>query len=40
MAATMFVQPLDLVKNRMQLSGMYLKNSPNSTPSPHAAAHH
>jgi len=24
MAATLFVQPLDLVKNRMQLSGQFL----------------
>jgi len=23
MAATLFVQPLDLVKNRMQLSGLF-----------------
>ena len=27
MAATLFVQPLDLVKNRMQLSGMWCSTS-------------
>jgi hypothetical protein len=38
MAATCFVQPLDLVKNRMQLSGMYFHqtslfmNRPESEP--------
>ena len=26
MGATLFVQPLDLVKNRMQLAGMSVKN--------------